>query len=131
MNRFDTKGRLLRAAALAALAASLLAAPAFAGKPAGGGTTSSFYVEDGRYATTTLAHRGSSGAQWVHAKCYQNGKVVYEQWIKYGSSWTASLTLGPTPSWTGGAASCIGEDGWWQHGTRWRVIATDAFAVTA
>ena len=130
MNRFDTKGRILRAAALAALAVSVLAAPAFAGKPSGGSTTSSFYVEDGRFATTTTAHRGSSSATWVRARCYQNGTLVYDQYVKYGTSWTATLTLGPTPSWSSGGASCTGNDGWWQNGTRWRVIASDAFTVT-
>lgn len=130
MKMTDTKGRIARALFLAAVATSLVAAPALAGKPGGGATTSPFYVEDGRYANTTTAHRGTSSATWVRARCYQGGRLVYDQYVKYGTSWTATLTLGPTPSWSGGSATCTGDDGWWQNGTRWRVIATDPFTVS-
>ena len=120
--------RLARAILLGVMAGALVVGTAFAGKPAAGTTTSGFVVDDGRFASTTLAHGGTG--TWVHAKCSQNGKLVYEQFVKYGTTGTATLTLGPTPSWTGGAASCVGEDGWWQNGTRWRVNATDAFSVS-
>ena len=119
--------RLARAALLAGLAGIFVIGTAFAGKPAPN-TTSNFQVLDGRYASTTTAS-GLTGS-WVHAKCYQSGKLVYEQWVRYGTAQTATLTLGPTPSWSGGSASCTGEDGWWQNGTRWRILATDAFSVT-
>jgi len=125
----DRTKRLARAALFATLAVGVIGAPTLAGKPTRDLSSATFWVDDGTYATTTTAHRGSSGAQWVHAKCSQNGTVVYEQWIRYGTAWTGTLTLGPTPSWKGGAASCWAEDGWWQNGTRWRVIATDAFAA--
>jgi len=127
----DRTRRLIRATLLATLALGVIGAPTLAGKPGGSGQTSSFYVDDGRFATTTTAHRGSTSATWVHAKCSQNGKVVYEQYVKYGTSWTATLTLGPTPSWSGGSATCIGEDGWWHNGSRWRVIASDSFTASA
>jgi hypothetical protein len=121
--------RIARATLLAGLAGSLMIGTAFAGKPTGGGsTTSNFQVADGRYASTTTASGGTG--TWVHARCYQNGKMVYEQYVKYGTTKTATLTLGPTPSWSGGSASCTGEDGWWQNGSRWRVNATDAFSVS-
>lgn len=121
--------RLARAVVLAGLAGSLVIGTTFAGKPGGNGGTSSFQVADGRFASTTTASGGTG--TWVHAKCYQSGKLVYEQFVKYDTTKTATLTLGPTPSWTGGSASCTGEDGWWQNGTRWRILATDTFSVTA
>jgi hypothetical protein len=120
--------RLARASFLACLAGAFVVGGALAGKP-GGGSSSSFSVDDGRFAATTTAHRGTGS--WVHARCYQGGSLVYEQFLKYGTTGTATLTLGPTPLWTSGGASCVGEDGWWQNGTRWRVNATDAFAVSA
>ena len=125
----DRTKRLARAALFATLAVGVIGAPAFAGKPIRDSGTSSFHVDDGTYATTTTAYRGSSASTFVHAKCFQNGVIVYEQWVKYWANWTVALTLGPTPSWKGGSASCTAEDGWWQNGTRWRVLATDSFAA--
>src|SRR5262245_7001243 len=120
--------RVVRAALLASLAVIVIGVPAFAGKP-NREISSGFTVDDGRYATTTVAHRGSSGATWAHAKCFQNGTIVYEQWVKFGTSTTATFTLGPTPSWSSGGATCTGEEGWWQSGTRWRVLGTDSFTA--
>jgi hypothetical protein len=121
---------VLEAALITALIFALLAGTVFAakgGRAAGG--TSNFHVDDGTYGTTTTAYRGSTSATWVHAKCSQNGRVVYEQYVSYDGGSTATLMLGPTPSWSGGSATCVGEEGWWRNGTRWRVISTDAFAA--
>ena len=120
---------LTQALALAAVVGALVVGTTFAAKPGGGGTTSTFHVDNGKFASTTTAYRGTGS--WVHAKCYQGGTLVYEQWVKYGSAGTGTLTLGPTPMWTSGGASCTGEDGWWQNGTRWRVNATTSFSVSA
>ncbi len=125
---------LAEAGLVALLAVGLVASTAFAAKSGGhvggggGSTSSAFVVDDGSFASTTLAHGGTG--TWVHAKCTQNGTVVYEQYVKYAADFTATLTLGPTPMWSSGAATCVGEDGWWQNGSRWRVNATDAFNVT-
>ncbi len=120
---------------IAALAAALtlavaLAGPAVAAKPGGGGsTTTGFRIDDGRFASTTTAYKGSSSSvQWVRALCYQSGALVYEQYLKFGTATTVQLTLGPTPSWTSGSASCKGEGGYFQSG-RWRVAVTTTFNV--
>ena len=126
----DRTKRLARAALFATLAVGVIGAPTLAGKPNRDGGTSSFHVDDGTYAATTTAYRGSSTATWAHAKCSQGGKLVYEQYVRYDTGGTATFTLGPTPSWSGGSATCTGEEGWWQNGTRWRVLGTDAFAVS-
>ena len=121
--------RLARAALFATLAIGVIGAPTLAGKPDRDQPSATFWVDDGSYGATTTAHRGSSTATFVRAKCFQNGTLVYEQWVMYGTSSTGTLTLGPTPSWSGGSATCTAEDGWWQNGTRWRVIATDSFTA--
>jgi len=121
--------RIARAVLLAAFAGGLMAGTTLAAKPTAGGSTSTFHVDNGQFAKTTTAYRGTG--TWVHARCYQGGKLVYEQYVPYGSAGTGSLTLGPTPSWTSGGASCTGEDGWWQNGSRWRVNATASFTASA
>lgn len=122
-------GAVIEGGLIAVLAIGLVAGSAFAGKPVAGGTTSGFSVDDGSFAQTTTAHRGSSTATWVRARCFQNGSLVYEQYVSYGSSQTATLTLGPTPMWSSGAATCSGEEGFWRNGTRWRVVGSDSFTV--
>ena len=68
---------------------------------------------------------------WVMAECYQNGTVVYRQYVKVDpATHQATLTLGPTPSWYSGAASCRAEEGIWCKGSRWRVLATTTFNVS-
>jgi hypothetical protein len=103
--------------------AVLVAAPASAGR-----TSGSIAVKNGVFAGTTTATKTGSTITWVRALCYQNSALVYEQYLKFGTSTTATLTLGPTPSWTGGAASCRGEGGYFSNG-RWRVAATTTFSV--
>src|SRR5688500_2646841 len=94
---------------IALLVVGAMAGTAFAGKP-GGGSTSSFRVDDGVHAGTTTAHQGSSGATWVRAACFQNGSLVFEDWRPY-SGGTATIALGPTPNWASGAAQCTGQEG--------------------
>jgi len=126
-----TKGtkRLAQAALLATLAIGVIGAPAFAGKPVRDSGTSSFRVDDGSFASTTTAYRGSSSGTWVRARCYQGGSLVYEQYVSYGGSSTATLTLGPTPSWSLGGATCSAEEGYWRSGTRWTVVGRDSFTA--
>jgi hypothetical protein len=120
---------LLEGLLVALLVVGLMAGTAFAGKPsAGGGTTGAFRVDDGVFAGRTTAHQGGSGT-WVHATCYQDGGLVFEQYAQYGADHTASLLLGPTPNWSGGAASCRAEEGSWRRGTQWRASATTTFNV--
>jgi hypothetical protein len=127
--------RLLRHAATAALLASLalgtVAAPTFAGKPSGGGTTTTAVrVDNGVYGGTTTAYAGPASATWVRALCYQNGKLVFEQYRQFDSTRRATLQLGPTPSWPGGGATCTAQDGYWRNGSTWRVTSTSSFSVS-
>jgi hypothetical protein len=121
-----------RAALLAALVLSLAAGTALAGKPSGGkgSTTATVRVDNGVFAGTTTAYAGPSTATWVRARCYQGGVLVFEQYRQFDSSRRATLQLGPTPSWSGGAASCNAQDGYWRNGSTWRATSTSSFSVS-
>ncbi len=127
--------RFLHGMAIALIALSLMAGTAMAGKPGGGGgggknTGAVVKVDDGVFGGTTTAYAGPSNATWVRALCYRNGTLVYEQYRMFDSSRRATLQLGPTPSWSGGAASCTAQDGYWRNGSTWRVTSTSSFFVT-
>ena len=129
------EGLLILATIVALIAAVTLVARgepggadnAFAGRGGGGVLT----IADGSFASTTVAtaNPGTDGT-WVMAECYQNDVLVYRQYVKVDpTTHQATLTLGPTPSWTSGAASCRGEEGTWFKGTRWRVLAETTFSA--
>jgi hypothetical protein len=127
----EVLGRAGRATLLAALALSLAAGTTLAGKPGGGGsTTATVRVDNGVYGGTTTAYAGPPAATWVRALCYQSGKLVLEQYRQFDSTRRATLVLGPTPSWTGGAATCTAQDGYWRNGSTWRVTSTSSFSVS-
>lgn len=120
--------------AVLAFGASLLVrgTPGDAPSALAGRNSGVLVVPNGVFAgtTTATANPGDDGT-WVMAECFQNGTVVYRQYVRVDpATHTAVLTLGPTPLWTSGAASCAAEEGWWQRGTRWRVLATTTFEVS-
>jgi hypothetical protein len=117
--------RIAHAAPLVALVVALaVAAPvALAGKGGGGkggntggtgtGTISLVLLN----STDGLAHFGqqvtfnvsttSTTMPWVTLQCYQNGSLVYKMSNGiFATSLNQNFTLGPTPSWPGGAADC-------------------------
>ena len=98
---------------------------------AGGPSRGAITVPDGTFAGTTTATVNPGGENtWVFAECAQGGTVVYRQYVKAGADQTAVLTLGPTPSWTGGGATCFAQEGYWFKGSRWRVVAETTFNVS-
>jgi len=126
-----TAQAILEGALVALIVVGLVAGTALAGKggPGGGATTGgSLSVPNGTYAGTTTATTGAA-YNWAHAKCSQGGVVVYEQWVKADGSRHATFTLGPTPMWQSGSASCWAEDGTWSH-SRWRQSNTTTFSVS-
>ncbi len=134
--RIQTSTRMRRVASLAVatLAIAVLPAAAIAAKP----TKLSLSVPDGTYATSATAWVGDgtlstasaeSTGMKVKAECYQDGALVYRQYANVVGS-TATLTLGPTPAWTGGAATCTAELGSFDKRVRWRAVASDSFSVT-
>jgi len=121
---------IFRAGALAFVALVLVTGTALAGKPSGGTTTgATVRVLDGVFGGTTTAYAGPSSATWVRAQCYQNGSKVYEQYRTFDSNRQATLTLGPTPGWSSGAASCTAQDGYFRNST-WKVTSSSTFSVS-
>jgi hypothetical protein len=81
------------------------------GHKGGGGTTSAtISVPDGVYGGTAVATVTPTGI-WVYATCSQSGKQVYAQYVQSDSYGHATLQLGPTSWWSGGAASCSAQAG--------------------
>lgn len=98
---------------------------------AAGRSSGTITVPDGVFAGTTTATVNPGGEQtWVFAECAQGGSVVYRQWVKAAADNTAVLTLGPTPSWSSGGATCFAQEGYWFKGSRWRVVAETTFTVS-
>lgn len=136
--------RLLLAVALAATLALPAALPALADAAGGkGGSTGSSIS----LVLLTDAARASSGPSfgeqvtftvstsrtqypWVQNRCWQGDKLVYEQWHGFfvGYKFGQVFTLGPTPSWSGGAATCVAR---LVDKTRGRdhVLATTGYSV--
>lgn len=116
---------------LAALAASAIYRPAafIAGvddASAARNYSGHISVPDGTYGDTTVATVNPGGDVWVRARCYQ-GSLVYEQYVKVNADNQATLSLGPTPSWTGGDATCTAQEGEFTRNNRWRVLAETTF----
>src|SRR5262245_61501679 len=58
-------------------------------------------VADGVFGGTTVAHANPGGAgTWVTVTCLQGNQVVLTQWAQVDANNNATLTLGPTPSWS-------------------------------
>lgn len=93
----------------------------------GGRYKGTLTVPDGVFGGTTTAT--ASAGTWVQARCYQNGVLVYGQGRKLDEAGQAVLTLGPTGSWTGGAANCTAEAGNYTRNNSWRITAITTFNV--
>ena len=95
------------------------------------GNRGTISVPNGVFAGTTTGTVNPGGSDiWAMAECYQNGTVVYRQYVKNNAQNTVTFTLGPTPSWSGGDAECFAYEGYWFKGSRWRVIAQTTFSVS-
>jgi hypothetical protein len=87
-------------------------------------------VPDGVFAGTTTATLNPGGSTYAYARCYQDGTLVYAQYVRSTSSNTATFTLGPTPLWQGGAANCTAEEGSFARNGHWRAVAKTTFNVS-
>ncbi len=114
---------------VALVAAAALVVP-FSAVAAASGAGASITVPNGVFAGTTTATVHTGPATWVHAACYQNGARVYEQYVKTDSNNQAVLTLGPTPLWPSGSASCTAAEGTWMANGKFKVTATTTFSVS-
>ena len=87
-------------------------------------------VPDGVYATTDTATVSPAGL-WVKASCFQNGSMVYGQYVQSDANGHATLQLGPTSWWSGGSATCTAEAGGWSaRSGQWVSQGSTAFNVS-
>lgn len=68
-----------------------------------------------------------NGSLWAYAECRQGGDRVWGQYERLPAD--EQFVLGPTPSWTGGAADCLAELVVFSTTGRRTVNAGDAFFV--
>lgn len=130
-------GATAEAGLITALIFGLIAGSAFAAKGGngtnphgGGGTSATISVPDGVYATTDTATVSPAGL-WVKASCFQNGSMVYGQYVQSDANGHATLQLGPTSWWSGGSATCTAEAGGWSaRSGQWVSQGSTAFNVS-
>ncbi len=107
--------KVLFAVLVAVLVLGFATTPVLAGGKANGhratnGSTITLDQPDphfGNWVTFTVATEASN--DWVNARCYQGGQLVYAQWQEVIDHSAGVFALGPTPSWTGGAAQCVAD----------------------
>lgn len=69
----------------------------------------------------------AENGHWAKIECSQNGHLVYAQYADLTPPLVQSgFTFGPTPSWSGGAASCVLKLYAMNDGAFSRVKATSA-----
>jgi hypothetical protein len=92
-------------------------------------TGATITVPDGTFGSTTVASVSAGSGPWVYATCSQYGSTVYQQYLQVDSNYQATLTLGPTPMWPSGAASCAAQVGNWSSAGKWVVQGGTSFSV--
>jgi len=125
--------RLLAGLALATLIATPVAAQGGASITASDGPFS--FGQSVSTEAVVAAWAGKRGRQpdmgyWAKAECFASGNLVYAQFADLTPPVVQSgFTFGPTPSWSGGPASCrvvlLGMD----DGAFGRELAEDTFDV--
>ncbi len=123
--------------AMATILATVATGAAVAGRS---GSTTSLVILD---SSDGLAHYGgqvtfnvsttATDRPWVNLSCYQKGTWVYGSWAGFFPDyrWGQIFTLGPTPSWQGGAADCTARLVKFSSNGRERTLATTSFHVYA
>jgi hypothetical protein len=138
---------LAEASLLAILVVGLIAGTAFAakggahgggGSTSGGGTINLVLMNGATEATyggqvTFTVSTTATPYPWVHLRCSVGGTLVLEGWQGFfptalGNQW---FYLGPTPSWSGGAASCTANLEKYSSKGSWQVLASTSFDVGA
>ncbi len=92
--------------------------------------TGHIYVTDAAFGSQMTATLNPGGpTAWGYAECKQYGYVVYQQYVKGDANNQVTFTLGPTPLWPSGAASCIAQEGTWTSTGKWKLLAQSTFNV--
>jgi hypothetical protein len=104
------------------------------------GTAASVQASYGNQVTFNL--QTTSSEPWVSVMCSQNGRAVYGQYWGFWSDYSPSsitnamaaggvFTLGSTPLWSSGAASCTATLYSVSKGWKQTVLSTLPFSVSA
>jgi hypothetical protein len=137
------KYRLLFILAVTVCLSLLASLPALAAKAKSGGSGSSISLLPLGDAARTSSWPGFGDQvtfavstsrteyPWVQNRCWQGGKLVLEQWHGFfaGYQFGQVFTLGPTPSWSGGDATCAARLVRKASG-RYQTLATTSYSVT-
>jgi hypothetical protein len=107
----------------------------------GGGTTGTGTVNLVLLNGATEAHYGApvtftvsttaTAYPYVHLRCYQGGSLVLEGWKGYFPTALGDgiFYLGPTPSWSSGAADCTANLEMVTSNGSWSVLGSTSFPV--
>lgn len=119
---------------LAWLLAAVLLAVAFGGVASAGHSTIAMNqrtaaLQMGGQVTFAVS-TSRTDRPWVSVACYQSRALVYKQYHGMFAGYYTDpvFTLGPTPSWTSGGASCVGTLLYFSNG-REHTLATTSFTV--
>ena len=143
------RSQVLVATLAATLAVGLIAGPALAGKPSGGGGGGGKPSGGGSGTVSLRLMDGATSAQfggrvtfdvattatpypYVHLSCRQGGVLVAEGRQGFfptalGNEW---FVLGPTPAWQGGAADCTATLEKSTNRGGWSVLGSTSFHVS-
>jgi hypothetical protein len=106
--------------------------PALAGKggrAGSGSVTVSF--PDSAFGSEATGQVSGGTVAWVHIYCrVTDGSVGLDTWRRPAVDGSFSVVLGPTPSWTGGGASCKADAGSFSRNGRFNVAGSTTFGVT-
>lgn len=99
------------------------------GNGGGSTTTATITVPDGPFGGTTVASTNTGGGKWVQVVCYAADGGVLVDYRQTDDAGQAVLQLGPTPTWSSGAATCTASLGAWDGNGNWQVSASTTFNV--
>lgn len=68
---------------------------------------------------------------WVQNRCWQDGRLVYEEWRGFYPSYAGGqiFVLGPTQNWSGGLADCEGRLVRFASGGKDQTLASTSYHV--
>jgi len=92
-------------------------------------TTATITVPDGPFGGTTVASTNAAAGQWVREYCVSADGGALVDYRITDDNGQAVLSLGPTPTWSSGGASCNASLGTWDGNGNWQTSASTTFNV--
>ena len=102
-----------------------------AGKGQAATSGASISIPDATFGSSVTASvRGKSGL-YVRVSCTQDGATVLVAVERTDANGQATFQMGPSPTWTSGSASCLGQAGHFDNRGRFQIDASTTFNVAA